>query len=353
MPGDNAKKVPGDKAKTPDEGDKAEALQPAENGATAGLERNWVRRLKTFSGRRNPPSSELDFESWEFEVGEILLEASLDDRAKWRLVFGSLAQPAAGLGRSLGQKSGVEKLVMVLKAAYGHSSDWHELLMKFYDTLQKDSEIPSGYLQRLQGLLRRAVDAGAVDPVGEFDTLLKQFHRGCRDEQMLLAFDILSDVDNIDTSLNDFATFFCALKEEEARRQERVVRFTSEAKPDKKKVASKAHSVQEQCPQASSEVTQLTETVKALAIAVEELRKGSVAQPPKPEPRSEGGNYGRGRGRRRSSPSGRNRSNGPRQRRVVCYNCGGTDGHFHSDCTLPPDPAKVCQALKSSNTPGN
>ena len=69
--------------------------------------------------------------------------------------------------------------------------------MRFYDLFQKETEPSSGYLQRLQLLIRRIVDSGEIDIKDEFLTLVKQFRRGCRDDTMLHQMDIMASLDDI------------------------------------------------------------------------------------------------------------------------------------------------------------
>jgi len=100
----------------PGSGDEGEVV--AEGGSVVGTtvnpskdERQWQRRLKGFSGRRSPGPSELEL--WEYEVGQLTEEENMDDRVKWRLVMGSLLQPAVSLACSLGSTADVTKIVKV------------------------------------------------------------------------------------------------------------------------------------------------------------------------------------------------------------------------------------------------
>jgi hypothetical protein len=183
-------------------------------------ERAWMRKLRTFSGRRSPSSGELDYDSWLYQVTQ-LEEEDVDDRVRCRLVIQSLAQPASGLVRSLGRNVTLAKIVNVIRTVYGSLSDGHSLLMAVYDAVQGREELPSKYLQRLQSLLRKAVDAGGLSEEAEFMTLSKQFSRGCDDEQLLQVLGLPTDV----AKYHDFCDLLMAVAQEERRREEKDERI--------------------------------------------------------------------------------------------------------------------------------
>ncbi|XP_064643850.1 paraneoplastic antigen Ma1 homolog [Lineus longissimus] len=301
---------------------------PASSTTAEGRdERNWTRRLKTFSGRRNPGNNEHDFDAWEFEIEQLEAELDIGDHVKRRLVFGSLSQPAAGLARALGTGAQIGTIVKVLKSAYGFAADGHELLMRFYDNIQKDGEQPSAFLQRLQSLLRKVVDAGAVDSSVEFATLVKQFKRGCRDDKLLHAMDLMGDV----LTHKEFAELFCALKEEELRLKERESRFNEPETKSKKKTVSAHQATSTSTEGLPPEMAELLTTVNALRLSVEDLKKSRIATASGSSQPQE--SRGRGRGSTRDTKGREPRGNAPsRPARGTCYNCGET-GHFKSECT--------------------
>jgi hypothetical protein len=183
-------------------------------------ERAWLRKLRTFSGRRSPSAGELDYESWLYQVTQ-LKEVAIGGKTKCRLVIQSLAQPASGLARSLGSGVTLEKLIKVISTVYGSATDGHSLLMAVYDAVQRTEELSSAYLQRLQQLLRKAVDAGGLDESAEFDTLVKQFCRGCEDDTLLQTLCLPSGSHTYD----DFCDLLMAVTVEEVRRREKSTRI--------------------------------------------------------------------------------------------------------------------------------
>lgn len=310
---------------------------------SGSLERQWTKRLKCFSGRKNPANNELDFDSWEFIVNELELEAGLDLRAKRNIVIGSLASPAANLARSI-PNADVTSLLKVLKSAYGKIADGHELLMKFFDLFQKDDEIPSRYLQRLQLLLRRIVDSGEVSPADEFKTLVRQFCRGCRDDHMLHEMDLMVPFKQLD--YKDFADLFCALSEEEDRIRDKERRFTD---PSRKQTVGKSQQLQQ------NEMAQLVEKVNALSLKLEQVTNekaqlSNLADSGPVPPQAQALGFGRGRGAARSFNSEyrpRSRPPNPNRRILICYNCG-IKGHSFRNCENQPNPARVCESLKGA-----
>ena len=142
----------------------------------------------------------------------------------------------------------------------------------------------------------------------------------------------------------DFGSLFCALKEEEVRVKNRKVCFGSEEPETKKRsVINKGVVADTSVP--SPQLAQIMETVKALALSVEEL-KGSPSAPTPPVVKETSSASGRGRGRYRGDPQPRGDSRRDAQPRVsICYNCGES-GHLFRDCTMQANPSKVCEALK-------
>ena len=306
----------------------------------SGLERQWCKRLKTFSGRKNPASNELDFETWEFELNELDEETLLDNRCKRRIVLGSLIPPASNLARSIGTNSDIDSILKVLKSAYGKVTTGHELLMKFYDTIQKAEEKPSKYLQRLQAQVRRIVDNGEIQGKLEFESLVKQFRRGCNDETLLHQMNLMGDLRHLEH--RNFTDLFCALVEEETRLSDKQHRLEPKDKPKAVSKPQVSVSVEQ------SEIAALKEQVNALSLRLEQATGNNNLNTNNLSSFASG----RGRGAHRNPNAGyrqRSRPPAPANRIMICYNCGG-EGHSFRDCEAPPNPQLVCDILKGKRS---
>ena len=155
-----------------------------ERGTLDGDEdKAWQRRLRQFSGKTTCLPGELDYDAWRFNVEQLVLRPEIGEGDKRQLILQSLVQPVLGLVRRLGNCPSVQQIASVVEVVYGPSIDGHGLLVKFHDCIQTADESAVEYLQRLQRLLRRVVDSGAVLPDSKFLNLHQQFCRGCRDER--------------------------------------------------------------------------------------------------------------------------------------------------------------------------
>ena len=239
----------------------------------------------------------------------------------------------------------IKDILKLLKSAYGKPANGHELLLKFYDLFQRENETSSKYLQRLQSLLRRVIDSGEVLLKREFETLVKQFQRGCKDDTTLHQLNIMVPLDKFEYT--DFTELFCALVEEEERVEDRRHRFSETATVCKAQTATDKR-----------EISELKDKVAALSLKLEEVSFREKV----PTPNFSGTNpnishvsQGRGRGQERSTYDGyrrRSKPPSPFRRALICYNCGER-GHSFRDCSNPPNPVRVCESLKLSNTQGN
>ncbi len=75
--------------------------------------------------------------------------------------------------------------MQLLDSAFGTVEDGDELLAKFMNTLQNAGEKPSVYLSRLQAALTIAVKRGGVLSSEANRQLLRQFCRGCWDNNLI------------------------------------------------------------------------------------------------------------------------------------------------------------------------
>ena len=270
-----------------DNGDENEVVErfelargDANNDAPRFNEKVWTLRLKNFSGRKEA-KGEYDYDTWNSHV-QALLEEDCADRIKKRLILHSLSQPAIGIVHSLGQDVEVEEILDVLKAHFGSVANAHSRMMKFYETVQEPEESASTYVQRLQTLYRRAVDAGAEFGIENPAVVVSQFCRGSHDELMISTLHLDDDDDG---GFERYSELISAIKKEELRRVEKASRFSSKSKLKDKKaaVSSVQGSVTDELVSTMKEMlrTELASQVNQLASSMQPPTPASV--PPTPQ----------------------------------------------------------------------
>lgn len=142
-------------------------------------------RLRVFSGKCPRPGNEVDYDIWRSSVELILKDPSLSDLHASRRILDSLLPPAADVTKHLNPESPPSAYLQLLDSAFGAVEDGDELLAKFMNTLQDAGERPSTYLYRLQSALRATVKRDGIIPEEADRHLLKQFCRGCWDNDLI------------------------------------------------------------------------------------------------------------------------------------------------------------------------
>nr|XP_021323438.1 uncharacterized protein LOC110438084 [Danio rerio] len=146
---------------------------------------NAAYRLKAFSGRSPRQNTEPDFETWRASIDFLINDQSLSDSHKTRKILDSLLPPASDVVRHVGPDVSPTKCLELLESVYGSVEDADELLVKFISTLQNQGEKPSAYLHRLHVMLSATIRRGGVTEAERKGYLLKQFCRGCWDNNLI------------------------------------------------------------------------------------------------------------------------------------------------------------------------
>lgn len=142
-------------------------------------------RLRVFSGRIPRPVNEVEYDMWRTSVDFILQDPAISNFHGSRKILDSLLSPAVDIVKHLGPEASPSDYLQLLDSAFGTVEDGDELLAKFMNTLQNAGEKPSAYLSRLQAALSIAVKRGGVLPSEADRHLLKQFCRGCWDNNLI------------------------------------------------------------------------------------------------------------------------------------------------------------------------
>ncbi|RXN28207.1 zinc finger CCHC domain-containing 12-like protein [Labeo rohita] len=142
-------------------------------------------RLRAFSGRIPRPVNEAEYDTWRTSVDFVLRDPTISKLHGSRKILDSHLPPAADIVKHLGPEAPPSDYLQLLDSAFGTVEDGDELLAKFMNTLQNAGEKPSTYLSRLQAALSVAVKRGGVLPSEADRHLLKQFCRGCWDNNLI------------------------------------------------------------------------------------------------------------------------------------------------------------------------
>lgn len=178
-------------------------------------------RLRVFSGKCPRPGNEVDYDIWRSSVEFILKDPSLSDLHASRRILDSLLPPAADVIKHLNPESPPSAYLQLLDSAFGAVEDGDELLAKFMNTLQDAGERPSTYLYRLQSALSATVKRDGIVPAEADRHLLKQFCRGCWDNDLIAELRLEQKRNNPPS----FAQLLLMLRTEEDRHTAKATRM--------------------------------------------------------------------------------------------------------------------------------
>lgn len=136
-----------------------EALQPA-------LQYLKYKELSVFSGSDPPEPGEEEFESWLLHTTEMMKTWRVSDAEKRRRLLASLRGPAFDVIRVLKINKPfitVAECLQALEQVFGVIDNPRELQIKYLTTYQKDEEKLSAYVLRLEPLLQKLVERGAIE----------------------------------------------------------------------------------------------------------------------------------------------------------------------------------------------
>ncbi|XP_029807143.1 LOW QUALITY PROTEIN: modulator of apoptosis 1 [Suricata suricatta] len=135
-----------------------EALEPV-------LHYLQYKKLRVFSGSNPPEPGEEEFESWLFHTTQTVKAWQVSEAEKRRRLLESLRGPAFDVIRALkisNPSITVAECLQALKQVFGVIDSPRELQVKYLTTYQKDGEKLSAYVLRLEPLLQKLVERGAI-----------------------------------------------------------------------------------------------------------------------------------------------------------------------------------------------
>ena len=284
-----------------------------ENVQTQIVVKDSVDKLPPFSGASKFSQGEVSFKKW-YRVAKRLLEnTSVSEDQKKSSILKSLRGQADEIGDLYSAES-AEKIVDVLSAQYGSLSDGEELLIEFYNLNQSSFQSASDYLSQLFVKLGEVekCNGANVDDINKL--LLRQFLRGCSDDDLLLRLKLEESKDQP----LPYSEFIALVRREEARRMERKFRLKAKAKVQavvdetSKKDDEVKESMQQKISQLEKELAELRGVQQSAEQSVQAARSTSIGQVKFP---------------------------------IFCYRCG-QDKHKANVCWNNPNPDLVKQKVE-------
>uniref|UniRef100_A0A8C8ZM05 Modulator of apoptosis 1 n=1 Tax=Prolemur simus TaxID=1328070 RepID=A0A8C8ZM05_PROSS len=166
-----------------------EALQPA-------LQYLNYKKLRVFSGRDPPEAEEEEFGPWLFHTTQMMKAWQVSDAEKRRRLLESLRGPALDVIRVLKISNPlitVRECLQALEQVFGVIDNPRELQVKYLTTYQKDEEKLSAYILRLEPLLQKLVQRGAIEKDIVNQARLDQIVAGAVHRTVRRQFDLPED----------------------------------------------------------------------------------------------------------------------------------------------------------------
>lgn len=307
-------------------------------------------RLRPFSGRVPCPNFEVDYDTWRDSVEFYIVDPTISDRQLVRKIVDSLSSPAASVVKSLGPHSTPKTYLELLDSAFATVEDGDELFAKFLSLNQNSNsgEKASSYLQRLQTVLNKAVHMKAIAANDADTQLLKQFCRGCWENDLINQLQLERKTKNPPT----FSEFLWLLRTEEDKQTAKANRMKRHLGFTKTKAQSQAHNVslsdhdEFDSPAAVSkpppELKQIQKQLVALQAQIATLMQQKEGKSDKYKGAK---NRNKSSGEKEEPPSVKQPPAKPvtaakRPKPWYCFQCG-EDGHIKTTCSNPADPALV------------
>ncbi|XP_006046634.1 paraneoplastic antigen Ma1 [Bubalus bubalis] len=145
------------------------------------IESIWYKKLTLFSGRDIPGPGEETFEPWLEHANEVIEEWQVSDIEKRRRLMESLRGPAADVIRILKTNNPditTAECLKALEQVFGSVESSRDVQVRFLNTYQNPGEKLSAYVIRLEPLLQKVVEKGAIDKENVNQARLEQVIAG-------------------------------------------------------------------------------------------------------------------------------------------------------------------------------
>ena len=251
------------------------------------------RKLRCFSGARDPGSGVVDYSTWRLYAKPVVEDTLLSEGERKRIIVESLLPPALEIAASADSSVTSKEVLELLDRHYGEVADGYELYTQFRSCIQDVKETACEYLQRLHLLALRTSSRGGMEASDIAKEVLRQFECSCADEDLLQRIDIRALRQK--TSPTPVDELLLSVRTEETRRKEKKLRLKART--------ARANMLKAQEDGMASEMASLQQKVEALTLQLQgHMATGSRSQqmqqpssgPPAGQPQTSSQGFGRG-----------------------------------------------------------
>ena len=228
----------------------------------AGLRAMTVkpRKLRCFSGARDPGSGVVDYSTWHLYAKPVVEDTLLSEGERKRIIVESLLPPALEIAASADSTVTSKEVLELLDRHCGEVADGYELYTQFRSCIQDVKETACEYLQCLHLLALRTSSRGGMEASDIANEVLRQFHCSCADEDLLQRIDIRALRQK--TSPTPVDELLLSVRTEETRRKEKKLRLKAARK-------ARANMLKVQEDGMASEMASLKQKVEALTLQLQ------------------------------------------------------------------------------------
>ncbi|KAL7837355.1 hypothetical protein SRHO_G00270660 [Serrasalmus rhombeus] len=282
---------------------------------------------------------------------ELQKDSELSDLYKSRRLLDSLTSPAIDIVKHLPSDSSPDLYLEILDSAYSTVENGDDLYVKFLNTFQDQGEKPSAYLQRLQVMLNTTLRRGGVTASDVHRQLLKQFCRGCWDNDLISELQLEKRSHNPPT----LAKLLLLLRTEEDKQASKICRMKQHFGVYKQKVYSELQCAYVQDAEACSkpsapslradsnaEIQGLVQVADLQSQLTRLIQKNNGKSQKKSLPKQDADKpLAQPSKTQKAQPADSTvvtQSNRPRP--WYCFRCG-EDGHIKPQCSKDPNPSLI------------
>lgn len=321
---------------------------------------HFHRKLRHFSGKKQPANGEVDFRQWRISATQVLEDEHMTAWEKVNCLKASLVGNAYDDIRDVTSSYGhtAQDIFDRLVSIYGDRRDRHDMKTEFYNCFYKEEEKPSEYLRRLFKMLQEMLEERFIDKTEVMELLVVQFDRGYPDETFLYKF-------KADPPCN-YDKFLDRVLTEEKKMADKKERFKATNSKNEKHSSKKEARSQQQDVTVEDKVESLQKTVSDLANLMQQQVKFNQ-QSAGTYNKNEAGAFRKSTEQKSSKAKnnnftpkkkwdtnkskqfkGKHQGDKKPKRRYFCYNCG-EDDHMRSDCSNEKNESLVFKRLNDLN----
>ena len=162
----------------------------------AGLRAMTVkpRKLRCFSGARDPGSGVVDYSIWRLYAKPVVEDTLLSKGERKRIIVESLLPPVLEIAASADSTVTCKEVLELLDRHYGEVTDGYELYIQFRSCIQDIKETACEYLQRLHLLALRTSSRGGMEASDIAKEVLRQLNLKSSEHEKRCSIEYMKDL---------------------------------------------------------------------------------------------------------------------------------------------------------------